>query len=326
MKKVLREFVIVESGGTQDLLGDMNDEIAKEIMDLGKSLSRDSNIPSITFYEKGESPVKKSRFGTKRRLLVSESMASIGRGKSFDTPEDHINVARLEHDLFEKLKLEMKNTTTRYINDLTIADGLTANQDKTEVEKQSSFVPRLQGRDIPWLLVFDNVNDLSTLAEFWPTGNTGSVLITSRDHTSSTLTLVEASEKIQGLRAEKAIDLVQNLLGRAQVSEEEREELSTIVEKVEHLPLALQSIARTMLKMKCSVHDFAMQCAELQDIIEDSGPRHFNRPTSRYEHCLQTVWRSSLMTLDHSTRKLLEAICFLDPDGIQEKLLRATVK
>lgn len=182
--------------------------------------------------------------------------------------------------------------------------------------------------DTPWLQVLDNADNISILTEFWPTGNAGSILITSRDHNSATSRLAGKGEEPECLNEKDAIRLMLNLLWREKISDDERTELISIVGKVDFLPLALQSMTETILETKCSLHDFATQCIELLDIIEESDIRNINCLTSQYDHSLSTVWSSSLKALDQdqqSTRRFFEALCFLDPDGIQEKLMTASV-
>ncbi|KAH8162522.1 hypothetical protein CIB48_g5721 [Xylaria polymorpha] len=46
---------------------------------------------------------------------------------------------------------------------------------------RSYDAPPSAANEVFWLLIFDNVNDLDVLEEFWPTTGSGAVLITSRD-------------------------------------------------------------------------------------------------------------------------------------------------
>ncbi|KAI2616843.1 hypothetical protein GGR54DRAFT_641435 [Hypoxylon sp. NC1633] len=175
----------------------------------------------------------------------------------------------------------------------------------------------------PWLLVFDNADDISVLTEFWRHGSRGSILVTSRDHASATSTLACQGEQISEFEEDVAVRLLESLLGREFKNPDERLCAKIIANRVQRLPLAIKSVAGTIIATKCSLEDFSNGWEKLQKIIDDSDIHHIDSPTSRYDHSLKTVWASSVRALGAESRSLLEALSVFDPDGVPEDLFKS---
>ncbi|KAF2106252.1 P-loop containing nucleoside triphosphate hydrolase protein [Lophiotrema nucula] len=61
--------------------------------------------------------------------------------------------------------------------------------------REGTAVFRNEKKDlVPWLLVFDNADDLNVLRDFWPQSECGSILVTSRDPLAKTRTHVPVTE------------------------------------------------------------------------------------------------------------------------------------
>lgn len=63
-------------------------------------------------------------------------------------------------------------------------------------------------QDTKWLIVFDNVDNIELLREFWPVGQYGNVIITSRDPYLHTVDLGDLEKiKIQPLNQQESLSL-----------------------------------------------------------------------------------------------------------------------
>ena len=178
--------------------------------------------------------------------------------------------------------------------------------------------------EVPWLLVFDNVDNADLLSEFWPpTGSSGSILITSRDNMAkSPLYQVSHGIDLPPLSNKDAAELLLKLTWREDVPEEQQLSLS-VAEKLGELPLALTQMAGVMNRQSISFADFLSRYEEEETrgslFSLSFQPSH---KRSNYGHTLASVW--ALENLRDSSG-LLDVMAFLDPDSIPEKFLKGAV-
>ncbi|KAL4936544.1 hypothetical protein BDV06DRAFT_91444 [Aspergillus oleicola] len=178
--------------------------------------------------------------------------------------------------------------------------------------------------DEDWLMIFDNADGddkAQLLAEFWPQGDRGSILITSRDHT---LTNQYPGKVLRELEPENAVDLLLRLTSTNQtntslVSAEDRTVAGEIVKRVGFLPLGIRQAANLIITDSCSLAEF-LEAYNLQDLIEDSAEIRLTSGTT-YKYSLRTVWNMNFEKLNDDHQALIKMMAFLDPDRIQMQLL-----
>ena len=169
-----------------------------------------------------------------------------------------------------------------------------------------------------WLLVFDNADFPEELEEYWPLDGPGCVLFTSRDplakHSSYLAT--------EGVGLEPfGLDEGKEFLTKLTMKQGDG---SSVVKALGGFPLALTQMAGVIVRRDLTFDEFAKTYneeegrEELLQLNLSQGKRR-----SGYEHTIASVW--ALESLKHS-RSLLEVLSFLDPDGIQEKILTALQK
>jgi hypothetical protein len=168
-----------------------------------------------------------------------------------------------------------------------------------------------------WVLVFDNLDDLTILRDFWPFDSPGSVIITSRDPLSKTH-WTENGTNVNAFNPEEATEFLLKLTHR----EEEIEERSSgniVAVKLGGLPLALTQMAGVIVRRDLSFLEF-LQVYDEESSHKDLFNLHFPYASdgSGYQHTLASVW--ALETLSESTT-LLDILSLLDSDGIQERVL-----
>ena len=180
---------------------------------------------------------------------------------------------------------------------------------------------------VPWLLIFDNADSGDKegfFHEFWPAGDHGSILITSRD---TTLYKSVGGEVLSGLAERSAVTLLVQLCrpqaqdGTRKISSYETEAALRIVEHMGYLPLAITQAAKVIVKDSCLLSDF-LEAYNDREILENSkSVNSIRKPGENYPLNLSTVWNMSFETLGYEQQAFLNLISFLDADRIQLQLL-----
>ena len=192
-----------------------------------------------------------------------------------------------------------------------------------------------------WLLIFDNVEDIQNITEFWPSSRTGagSILITTRK--INVASAARGSEQhISSLSEAEAWQLFGRLMHDAKrkgwtdlksIASDEERAARALLTQLGGLPLGIRHIAGLITVKRNSVAHF------LRRYDEEAGNTEKLFGTARkpfdfdqdYKCDLHTVWRLSFEELakpdnEHAFR-LLGAICLLSPDEIPADLfLQAT--
>ncbi|KAJ5160567.1 uncharacterized protein N7482_007571 [Penicillium canariense] len=218
---------------------------------------------------------------------------------------------------------KLSESFSLFASELGLGEGMTHMKAKQTVKDYlASVVVEI---DVNWLMVFDNADSddkVQLLAEFWPHGDKGSILITSRDQT---LTKQYRGKSLRELRAENAVDLLLRLTSTGTsnmthtVSIEEGIAATEIVKRVGFLPLGINQAANLIMNDSCSFVEF-LEAYNLQELIEDSAEVRLISGTN-YKYSLRTVWNMNFEKLGGDHKALFKLMAFLDPDRIQMKLL-----
>lgn len=178
-----------------------------------------------------------------------------------------------------------------------------------------------QNDEATWLLVFDNVENIDLLDDYWPSASSGSILITSRDPlVKSYVYSLGHGLSTPPLDTTEGAKLLVDLTGRRRLSIEERNKATAIAEVLGGLPLAIVQMAGVISRQDLSFSEFLDQYRK-----ESAHADLFNLqigPTNSwagYEHTIASVW--ALDHLEQAAQVLLEAISVLDPDSIPEYIL-----
>ncbi|KAM3461571.1 hypothetical protein MY5147_009920 [Beauveria neobassiana] len=154
----------------------------------------------------------------------------------------------------------------------------------------------------------DIVKEWFKTSQFWPGGDTGSILITSRD---KSLVGEFSGQSLTQLLPEDAIELLMILTNRGGrkaadiYPEREMQAAANLVEVVGCLPLAITQLASIAIEDCCSIKDLESSYENFAQLIEDSKYGQTVTGTlSQYSYSLETV---------------------LNPDKIQFDLLTGSV-
>ncbi|KAF2964752.1 hypothetical protein GQX73_g8835 [Xylaria multiplex] len=182
----------------------------------------------------------------------------------------------------------------------------------------------------PWLLIFDNVekaveDNSSSLGDFWPTGDKGSILITTRnDSVLGPLFRLNATiEYISGLPMQDSIDYLFKVTGIRQTNLN-YEHAETIYERIRGHPLSLVTIASIVSSKRIDFKEYIDLYPNLRLFDE---AQTISGPETYYPYSMSTAFHTALSGIedsvgDNNAWRLLHLLSFLDPDGVEEEDLR----
>lgn len=176
--------------------------------------------------------------------------------------------------------------------------------------------PETQENLAKWLIIFDNVDNLDVLSEFWPGLGRGSVLVTSRDPQAKRNMHIRDGTQLPGLSLVNTQLLLEQLTDSPATKTQEKA-IQSIAGKLGGLPLAINQMAGLYRQLRCSHTDIAK-------LLDDKGIATTFQTTAdlckgQESRSLATIW--ALDRLEGPTRALLQVICLLDPDAIPQDLL-----
>ncbi|KAL7781016.1 hypothetical protein V8C43DRAFT_328491 [Trichoderma afarasin] len=170
-----------------------------------------------------------------------------------------------------------------------------------------------------WLIIFDNVDNLDILSEFWPGLGQGSVLVTSRDPQAKMNMHIRNGINLSSLSIEDTVQLLQQLT-QSPVQVQQKDAIEALANKLGGLPLAINQIAGLFRQLRCSYTGFLQ-------LYDDKGiatvfETQVGQDDGQESRSLGTIW--ALNRLSNLTRALLQVLCLFDPDEIPEELLLST--
>lgn len=160
----------------------------------------------------------------------------------------------------------------------------------------------------PWLLVFDNAENESTIRKFWPASSRGAIIVTTQNPRLAQNT--KSQIHLQAMVPEEGSALIQSYLHRGGSEQQSAQMLST---SLGGLPLAIAHFAGYVARSQCPLDQI---CDSLKHRMKSSQAWKTGNvlPSSTYERTLNTVWDLAFSRLSTDSSKLLEFLAFLDPD------------
>src|SRR5579863_9150722 len=179
-----------------------------------------------------------------------------------------------------------------------------------------------------WLLIFDNVHDLSIAEPFLPKEGPGHILFTTRLHALSGLAQrleVQKMEPDTGawlLLRRAAILPLQGRLERATM--DDRKVAREISQALDGLHLALDQAGAYIKETPCSLINYlALYQTRRQDLLQNRGSFDQDYPAA-----VATTWSLSFEKVrqtNPAAAELLDFCAFLAPDAIPEEMISAGV-
>jgi len=176
-----------------------------------------------------------------------------------------------------------------------------------------------------WLLIFDNVENLTVLRTFIPSNVRGHVLLTTR--TQATGTIAQRIDLCKMARDEAELFLLRRIkklfqdAPLADASHSDVEQANEIAELLGDLPLALDQAGAYIEETGCSLNDYlslsSTRRAKLLAMRGGLGADHPMSVAATFNHSFEKVAQASSTAID-----LLRFCAFLDPIAIPEELIR----
>ncbi len=192
-----------------------------------------------------------------------------------------------------------------------------ATAEKDQHQLVRAVIEWLERCQHPWLLIFDNADDLSLLPPYLPQWGQGSVLLTTR---ASAVGAVALPMEVETLSVLEGIHF---LLRRAQrlsdASDEEINEAGNLVIALGQFPLALDQAGAYIEETGCSVHDYLRLYQQRCHALLARRGEHLAYPES-----VATTWSLSFERVEQANpaaAELLRLCALLSPDHIPEELL-----
>ncbi len=180
-------------------------------------------------------------------------------------------------------------------------------------------VPETAREYAKWLIIFDNADKPELLRDFWPASGNGSALVTSRDPLAKVYLHPACGLDLQPFMREEAAHFLARLSASNTESNADSESTLILSDRLGGFPLLLVHVAAIIRRKDLN----------MKDMLEHYDGRalhseiyHFTDPSphDKYTHTLSTVWE--LEDLSNLALHLLETIAFMDPDAIDESILK----
>jgi tetratricopeptide (TPR) repeat protein len=177
-----------------------------------------------------------------------------------------------------------------------------------------------------WLLIIDNLDDISVVNELLPDNtNGGHTIITTRNPNSEGIPAEGMEVGVLNVAEAQKLLLKLSKVNLATNRDTKEEEAAQIVREVGCLALAIEQAAAFIRETSRDISQFLPIYADNRKALLGRAP-HGNRT---YPHTVRTTWRMSFTLIHEENREaalLLRLFAFLNPDFILLEFLRACVK
>jgi hypothetical protein len=202
---------------------------------------------------------------------------------------------------------------------LSMTLGLESGEVGDQAVSRNLVLGWLASTERPWLLVFDNADDIEILNDYWPMSNNGAIIVTSRDPLAS-MQLYQASGIAVGpfstKDASSFLHYLTNQDGNTSLEDpEDIEATHKIATSLGGLPLAISQMASIIRRRDLSYNEFI-------ELYDNYFSEIVNMNLQGVQK-LSTVWSFEYLRPD--SKALLGVLSFLEPDHISESLLRPNV-
>lgn len=159
---------------------------------------------------------------------------------------------------------------------------------------------------MPWLLVFDDADNIDDVSQYIPASNQGSVILTSRRRDIIILKSLEIQVAPIGL--DTGAKLLDSLMQNEDSSGLARE----IVNLLDGHPLAICQAAKYAETTAATYREFLE--------LYTTKLFNFSNASDARIHSIHGLFETTLASVSPDARRLLEYMAFTDPDQIPEEL------
>ena len=191
----------------------------------------------------------------------------------------------------------------------------------------TAVVAALQRRE-DWLVVFDGVEDFTTLEPFIPTLSHGSMLITSTERVFDPLPVAH-DVHLEGFSVDEARDFLAARTGRTTLDANEARAAETIADALDRLPLALEQVAAYLNAFRtASYQTYETALRERGSVrqLTKSRPKAGGAAVG-IEHAVALNVEGLVRRPDGGeARALLDVLAFLAPGAVRLQLFATTAE
>lgn len=195
--------------------------------------------------------------------------------------------------------------------------ALSAENERNQQKLVKAVKHWLEESQQPWLLIFDNADDISLLPPYFPQKGNGSLLLTTRDHAVGSLAI---SIEVESMGLMEGTTFLLQRTQRQQVDADERDEATNVVIALAGFPLALDQAGAYIEETGCSFREYLQLYQDHRRVLLARR----GRQTTNYPDSIATTWSLSFQKVAESepaAAELLHLCAFLAPDAIPEELL-----
>ena len=265
---------------------------------------------------------KESDAATTRRAVLSQPQAVKGLGGIGKTQiaVEYAYRARERGSHTHIFWINTASEETIMTDFLTLAELLPNFPDKDE-KNQHQLIAAIKGWlercQEPWLLIFDNADDLSLVQPYLPKQGQGSILLTSR---AAAVGWLADSIEVEQMGLVEGTQFLLHRTQRLRATEEECNEATNIVIALDGFPLALDQAGAYIEETGCSFGDYLQLYKQHRAaLLARRGKQATNYPNS-----VGTTWSLSFEKIEHTNPAAAMLLClcaYLSPDHIPEELL-----
>ncbi|EXL71117.1 hypothetical protein FOPG_13083 [Fusarium oxysporum f. sp. conglutinans race 2 54008] len=188
-------------------------------------------------------------------------------------------------------------------------------QTELDVLNTATALARKLQIDKPWLLIFDNVEELSTVMPIWPTNGQGHILLTSQNsklaHFCSSNIAVSPLDSSAGSRLFLAYRTLSD-------HTDHREKAELIATELSGNPLAITAVAGLLSSMSLEeILNTLQRYSSFSKII----PPGTSPTLVQYDSPFGATWDKAQEKLDPSSRLLVQTLAMLSPTGLTEEIV-----
>lgn len=200
---------------------------------------------------------------------------------------------------------------------------LTAKSDDEKVSAFKKFLS-VDSPEDEWLLIFDNADDLgkANLAQYFPMGRRGNILVTSRDRNVEGQVVDQAIEiPVMDVKDARSLLVTRGSLGK--LSDEEEAIVHDIITDLGCLPLMLEQVAAFVRATGVSLSKYRSYVKNKRAEIY-KYQLHPSAESEEYQRSVETTWTVSYEQLrirSPDSAQLLLTLSFLDHSVIWEEVL-----
>ena len=195
---------------------------------------------------------------------------------------------------------------------------------KGSVESVLGWLSRVEGE---WLIVFDNVDgDPYVVAQYFPGGNQGNILFTSRNQGLRRYVSHEASAEVEKMEDGDAVSLLLKSALLDGPSMEMKSAAGQIVQELCFLPLAVDQAGAAIANGLCNIDDYLEMYSEHRhELLAD----HTFQGASKYGRAVYGTWDLSFEAIkarhDDASKSailILQIFAFFHHENIMEEIFK----